>query len=257
MNAPNPGSPRRAAGDRNSPLPLDEIVSALVGRRVRDLRLEVGGSGVILRGRASSYHAKQLAQHAILTVTDLPLLANEIEVDDPRPDAPQPDTDVEKGYPVPKARVLLASGDDRLRHAGEAFLTEHNYVVATAADGVECAGLVSALVPDVVVLDTDLLWGGADGVIAHIRARNAARIPVVLLTSGPVPWNEDPMSPVVSVVEKPVVMGALLWVVWSAVGESLDQFGGLNGRGEQGPEPARPDAPGISIPGARLPAPPL
>jgi len=33
-----------------------------------------------LRGRAKTYYAKQLAQHAVMEATDLPVLANEIEV---------------------------------------------------------------------------------------------------------------------------------------------------------------------------------
>lgn len=214
MNASNSGTaPGRAADDDTHCSPLAGLVSALVGRRVRDLRIEIRSSGLVLHGRANSYHAKQLAQHAVLSVTDLPLFANEIEVT-----APQPET-APKGNARPTASVLLASGDDRLRRAGDTFLSEHGYAVATAANGVECAGLFHELVPNVVVLDTDLLWGGADGVVAHIRARYAARIPVVLLTSRPTTGCDVPISPVVSVIEKPVVMGALLWAVRSAVGE--------------------------------------
>lgn len=48
--------------------------------RLRDFRLEVRGAGVVLRGRTPTYHAKQLAQHAVMGATDLPILGNEIEV---------------------------------------------------------------------------------------------------------------------------------------------------------------------------------
>jgi hypothetical protein len=48
--------------------------------RVRDFRMVSGVRGVILRGRALSYYAKQLAQHAVMEITLLPILANEIEV---------------------------------------------------------------------------------------------------------------------------------------------------------------------------------
>jgi hypothetical protein len=37
-------------------------------------------NGLILRGQAHTYFAKQLAQHAAMEVTELPILANEIEV---------------------------------------------------------------------------------------------------------------------------------------------------------------------------------
>jgi hypothetical protein len=40
-------------------------VAARTGRRVRNLEVEITTSGeVVLRGRADSFHVKQLAQHA-------------------------------------------------------------------------------------------------------------------------------------------------------------------------------------------------
>jgi hypothetical protein len=51
-----------------------------LGSRVRDLRVVVGGEGVVLEGRALNFHAKQLAQHAAMQLADLPVLANNIEV---------------------------------------------------------------------------------------------------------------------------------------------------------------------------------
>ena len=48
--------------------------------RVWNLRLVVRDNGLILRGRAHTYYAKQLAQHAVMELTWLPIQANEIEV---------------------------------------------------------------------------------------------------------------------------------------------------------------------------------
>jgi hypothetical protein len=48
--------------------------------RVRHFRLMVMAGGLVLRGQASTYYAKQLAQHAIMEATTTPILANEIEV---------------------------------------------------------------------------------------------------------------------------------------------------------------------------------
>jgi hypothetical protein len=66
------------------PLPQAEHLEVLVQRRlagrVRDFRLLVRKDGVILQGRASTYHAKQLAQHAVMELAELPILANDIEV---------------------------------------------------------------------------------------------------------------------------------------------------------------------------------
>ena len=38
-------------------------------------------NGLILQGYAFTYYAKQLAQHAIMQATRLPILANDIEVE--------------------------------------------------------------------------------------------------------------------------------------------------------------------------------
>lgn len=48
--------------------------------RVRNLRLVQDNEGLVLQGHAPTYYAKQLAQHALLGATSLPLVSNEIEV---------------------------------------------------------------------------------------------------------------------------------------------------------------------------------
>jgi hypothetical protein len=47
---------------------------------VNDLRVIVQGEGLVLQGRARSYHAKQLALQATMEITERPILANEIRV---------------------------------------------------------------------------------------------------------------------------------------------------------------------------------
>ena len=62
---------------------IDQLEVRLQGKlsgRVRDLHLLMQECGVVLRGFARTYHAKQLAQHAVMAETDLPIVANEIEV---------------------------------------------------------------------------------------------------------------------------------------------------------------------------------
>ena len=48
--------------------------------RVRDFRLSIVCGGLVLEGFAQTYYAKQLAQHAVMEATELPIHANEIEV---------------------------------------------------------------------------------------------------------------------------------------------------------------------------------
>jgi CheY-like chemotaxis protein len=173
------------------------------------LKIEVRGGGLILRGRANSYHAKQLAQHALMSVTELPLIANEIEVADARVSATKTDTD----EPAPKPHVVVAVADDRLRSLWSTHLTVHGHTVSVAPGGVECVALLRETIPRAIVLDTDLLWGGADGVLAYTRALPARTVPVVLLGSPPLPGGKcqgRAVPPVVAVLEKPVALDALL-----------------------------------------------
>jgi len=50
----------------------EDIQSRLTGL-VRDLRLVLRDQGLVLRGYADSYYAKQLAQHAVMAATSLPI----------------------------------------------------------------------------------------------------------------------------------------------------------------------------------------
>ena len=59
---------------------LESLLQRRFGNRIRHLRVIVQPDGLILRGRTSTYHAKQLAQHALMELADLPILANDIEV---------------------------------------------------------------------------------------------------------------------------------------------------------------------------------
>ena len=59
---------------------LESLMQRRLGNRVRNLRVLVRATGLTLQGWAATYHAKQLAQHAAMELSDLPILANDIEV---------------------------------------------------------------------------------------------------------------------------------------------------------------------------------
>ncbi len=59
---------------------LESIVRCRLAGRLRHFRLDLSEGGLVLRGRAITYYAKQLAQHAVMAETELPITANEIEV---------------------------------------------------------------------------------------------------------------------------------------------------------------------------------
>jgi hypothetical protein len=59
---------------------LEALLQRRLGNRVRDLGVLVLPEGIVLQGRTSTYHAKQLAQHAAMELCPLPILANDIDV---------------------------------------------------------------------------------------------------------------------------------------------------------------------------------
>jgi hypothetical protein len=59
---------------------LEGHVRSRLSGRVRHLGLAMRNGGLVLRGHTSTYYAKQMVQQAIMEATDLPIVANEIEV---------------------------------------------------------------------------------------------------------------------------------------------------------------------------------
>jgi hypothetical protein len=59
---------------------LEAHVQSRLHGRVRNFRLGVRGGGLVLAGQARTYYAKQIAQHAVMEATELPITANEIAV---------------------------------------------------------------------------------------------------------------------------------------------------------------------------------
>jgi hypothetical protein len=64
----------------NGTTELEMQIKCRLGAQIRHFRLVFMDHGVILRGHAQTYYAKQLAQHAVMEATRLRILANEIEV---------------------------------------------------------------------------------------------------------------------------------------------------------------------------------
>jgi hypothetical protein len=59
---------------------LEARVLARTGRRVRELSVEVFDERIVLRGKAESFHVKQLAQHGVWDLLPAAKLNNQIEV---------------------------------------------------------------------------------------------------------------------------------------------------------------------------------
>jgi hypothetical protein len=59
---------------------LETRIRVRLGGQIRDIRVVCRDDGLVLQGRSRTYYAKQLAQHAVMEVTSIPIIANEIVV---------------------------------------------------------------------------------------------------------------------------------------------------------------------------------
>jgi hypothetical protein len=59
---------------------IEEHIQCRLSGLLRAFQLTFRDEGLVLRGHAHTYYAKQLAQHAVMEASSLPIRANEIEV---------------------------------------------------------------------------------------------------------------------------------------------------------------------------------
>ena len=109
--------------------------------------------------------------------------------------------------------ILLAEANRELRDAYHAFLSRCGFQVDTAQDGLECLAKLRQSVPNVLILDLDLPWGGGDGVLAFLREEQDLLPNRIVLTSA----NETAHQfvclqspPVVKTLPKPFPLSDLL-----------------------------------------------
>jgi DNA-binding response OmpR family regulator len=83
--------------------------------------------------------------------------------------------------------LLLAEADQELRDSYRWYLSKHGYQIETAVNGLDCLTKLRKLMPDHLILDLDLLWGGGNGVLGVMREdERLCHIPVTIL-SAPMP----------------------------------------------------------------------
>jgi hypothetical protein len=59
---------------------IEEHVRCRLTGLLRDFQLVFRDKGLVLHGHVHTYYAKQLAQHAVMEASSLPIRANEMEV---------------------------------------------------------------------------------------------------------------------------------------------------------------------------------
>lgn len=124
----------------------------------------------------------------------------------------------------PKARaprVLVVDDDEVIRRLIAANLMLEGFNVAMAAGGQECLDQVSAIAPDVILLD--VMTSGMDGFQTAIRLRESpdtSHIKVVLITARAEDGDRTPDTQVSAdaFVTKPFDPGALINAIRKLVG---------------------------------------
>jgi response regulator RpfG family c-di-GMP phosphodiesterase len=80
-------------------------------------------------------------------------------------------------------RVIFADPDESLLAAYRELL-RNEFHVATAPDALKCVRRLRHVVPDVLVLEPQLPWGGGEGVLSIMRDEPSLQdIPVMILTA--------------------------------------------------------------------------
>lgn len=78
-------------------------------------------------------------------------------------------------------RILIADADGRFLETLQTYLRRKDHVVEAASDGLECSSAIRDFLPEVLVLDVELLW--AEGVTTEMgKDRLLDGIPVILLS---------------------------------------------------------------------------
>lgn len=79
-------------------------------------------------------------------------------------------------------RLFIADSDADLLARAERFFAQCGHELRTAQNGVECVATLRQFSPEVVALDTELQWGGAEGVIAWMRDQpGLEQVPLIWL----------------------------------------------------------------------------
>jgi DNA-binding response OmpR family regulator len=80
-------------------------------------------------------------------------------------------------------RVLIADCDSEFLDIAKRFMNQCGHEALVASSGLECIACLRDCPPDVLVLDSELLWGGIEGVLEFMDAEPTLyTIPVILIT---------------------------------------------------------------------------
>jgi carbon storage regulator CsrA len=130
------------------------------------------------------------------------------------------DTD---GRDFSSARILVADPEPCLANSYRQFLARRGFQTAVASNALECVTRLRAEVPDILILDPDLPWGGGGGVLALMREDYTVPLVPTLIHA----WDRGPATfcdnvfPVVRQVARPLGLSQMEQEVLAM----MDRFG--------------------------------
>lgn len=90
-------------------------------------------------------------------------------------------------------RLLIADSDPTMTELYESYFSNKGCHVTTVANGLQCIEAIREQMPDVLILEHKLPWGGDDGVLECLHQDYPfAKPEIVLLTGEANPWNQTP-----------------------------------------------------------------
>jgi two-component system response regulator MprA len=150
-----------------------------------------------------------------------------------------------KAPQAPKQKILLVDDDPAIRQILVRLLNEENYVVLTAANGVEALALNAAAKFDLVLLDLNMPVKDGWETFEQLSSKNPL-LPIILITARPNQFFPALASGVGALLEKPLDFTKLFHTIHDLLEEPEEErLARLIGRSAAfsyvPPIPAQPD----------------
>ncbi len=123
-------------------------------------------------------------------------------------------------------RMLIADSDCEFLDIAKRFMNQYGHEALVASNGLECIACLRESAPDILVLDSELLWGGSDGVREIMNEEpQLDSIPVILIADEEQSATPDcePSLRVVDRIKKPYSLTQLIKRI-QAVGRDCQEL---------------------------------
>lgn len=103
-------------------------------------------------------------------------------------------------------RILIADADETFLENFQAYIWDCGYDAEITTSGLQCQAILDRCIPDVIVIERELLRSDQQGVLAKLQSRpELASIPIVVLVADShEAWEDITDSRIVAWLEKPI-----------------------------------------------------